>query len=231
MVQVRAIDKLDKTGSNNYLDEIPIRMIPVFDWSREDFAVNVPMYAKNGIYVPSYVNDYGEYGDFIEAVRTKLDGEGGIGIGGIEYDTEILGNNINFWASGGIYLNQLYPITDYVIAQGDDGSYAYRKWASGVMEAWRSSTSTVTGTASTAHGAFYYADGFSLATTGSASQFTAIDSVQLTVNKNNSTGIYIPVVKSTGISSKKVTVNYLVGAAVSGSISFIPHVHIIGRWK
>ena len=250
MVQTRAIDKLDRIGINNYLYEIPIRMIPVFDWSREDFAVNVPMNVKNGILVPSYANDFNEYGDFIEAVGTAVEtygGEGGISIGsgtiGTEYHTEIHGNDIRVSANENLYLSStygdiyfdalgMYPLKDYVIAQGDDGSYAYRKWASGKMEAWRTSTSAVTARINITHGALYYADNLALNTSEAASQFKTVESVNLTLNKNYSSGIFIPVVKSVEAYLGRVTIEYLVGGGVSTTTaSFIPNVYIIGTWK
>ena len=48
-------------------------------------------------------------------------------------------------------------VSDYVIEQGTDSSWAYRKWASGKIEAWR--TATVTASATTQVGSVYRSSG------------------------------------------------------------------------
>ena len=122
------------------------------------------------------------------------------------------------------------PLADYVIEQGDDGSYGYRKWYSGRMEAWRSATSSVSVNATTANGSMFYAD-YSLGTTGKASGFHSVSSVQMTVNKNGGYGLWYPVVKSWVVENGKVTINYSLVNPTSISTTLMPCVYIIGRWK
>jgi hypothetical protein len=47
IVQVRLTDKLVKGDAARILEDIPVNMVPVFDWSREDFAINVPLRVKD----------------------------------------------------------------------------------------------------------------------------------------------------------------------------------------
>jgi hypothetical protein len=122
------------------------------------------------------------------------------------------------------------PIADFVIERGDNGSYAYRKWNSGVMEAWRSSYSTVSVNATSAYGSMYYAD-LSVATTGGASQFVDVDSIQITINKRGAIGLWYPVIKSYTTNNGVVTVNYSAVNPQSITALICPMVYIIGRWK
>lgn len=122
-------------------------------------------------------------------------------------------------------------ITDFVVEQGDDGAYAYRKWNSGLMEAWRISQSTVSASATTAYGSMYYADNLSVSTTGYASGFSSVLNVQLTVNKNRANGLWYSVVKGWDVSGGQVEVHYSLVNPTSLTANISPCVYIIGRWK
>ena len=268
ILQVKGVDKINKDGELNDLIEYTVRMVPVFDWSREDFAVNTPLRANDGVYVPDPENE-GSYleavgssfdalgtsimlgvGSWAEAVRTDVYGyplrlfnsgeeplyvssTGGVNVE--EYSGDITLNSVNGKVninSGGDWLHiDGQPMKDFVIQEGDNNAYAYRLWYSGKMEAWRSSSSTVSVNANKTYGNMYYADGLSLTTTGNASQFVRVDSVQLTINKLNNVGFWQGVVASVSTSSGAVTVNYMVTNPVSASASIRPYVYIIGRWK
>lgn len=123
-------------------------------------------------------------------------------------------------------------LTDFVVDHGDNGSYAYRLWASGKMEAWRIAKSTVTVKSTKTYGSMYYHDGLSLTTTGQASFFKTVDSVQLTINKNNNYGCWQPVLVNHTLSNGAVTVNYLVTNPVKDvECAITPYVHIYGTWR
>lgn len=121
---------------------------------------------------------------------------------------------------------------DYVIEEGDNGSYAYRKWNSGLMEAWRTSQSALSVTSSETYGSTYYTTQHNLTTVGSASQFTTVQNVQVTVNKNGSMGFWQPVLNKWTLSEGAVTVNvFFTNPAKDATVTVIPYVYIIGRWK
>lgn len=122
-------------------------------------------------------------------------------------------------------------MSDFVIEQEDNGTYAYRKWASGKLEAWRTATTTVSVSANTAYGSLYYHDNLSLSTTGNASQFVAIDTAQLTFNKGGASGLWIPTIKTWSISGGQAKITYMAINPTKLSAEIIPCVYIVGRWK
>ena len=123
-------------------------------------------------------------------------------------------------------------VVDYVIEEGDDNLYAYRKWHSGLLEAWRKTNNTVNSVAITkTYGSMYYSQDLSLTVSGNAAQFISVEDVQLTINKGSNSGLMQPVLISTSVSGGSVTVNYLVTNPSSLNTTIIPKVRIIGRWK
>ena len=122
-------------------------------------------------------------------------------------------------------------LDDFVIDAGDDGTYAYRKWNSGILEAWLKTNKSVSVSTSQTYGNLYYADGLSETTSGNASQFVAVEDVQLTINKNGVGGFWLPVVANWSISNGAVSISYLLVNPISASTTIVPCVRIIGRWK
>lgn len=121
---------------------------------------------------------------------------------------------------------------DYVIEQGNNGSYAYRKWNSGLMEAWRSATSSVSVTSSSTSGALYFTDQVTLKTNGAAAQFVSLESVQVTVNKNGAVGLWQPIVARTAVDSGAASANvFFMNTVKDASVSIVPYIHFTGRWK
>lgn len=121
---------------------------------------------------------------------------------------------------------------DYIIEYGNNGSYAYKKWNSGLMEAWRSAKSTVSVTSSNTAGSMYYTDQVSLTTNGDASQFISLESVQVTVNKNGAIGFWIPVVARTSVSGGAASADvFFVNGTKDSTVAIIPQIHFTGRWK
>ena len=122
---------------------------------------------------------------------------------------------------------------DYVIEQGSDGAYAYRKWNSGAMEAWRVSHSPITVKSSKAYGNTYYTDTTTFRTTNGAAQFTVLEHVQVTVNKLGSVGLWQPLLNNTGLTANGeatadvVFVNPLKDA--EGAVTL--YISFKGRWR
>ena len=141
--QCRATDKLNFVETSSYT----IKMLPIFDWSETDFNFNVPIQmngetvlrhnetANNTVLSASggkvYIRPNGSDtvgGEAIIYANGDASFNGGISCGGaIEtMDSVIIGE---------------YAINDYVIetgeeAMGTNGTWYWRKWASGKSEAW-----------------------------------------------------------------------------------------------
>jgi hypothetical protein len=124
-------------------------------------------------------------------------------------------------------------IADWVVESGNDGNYAYRKWASGVAEAWRVAQTVVSFDINKPYGSMYYTNNLTVSTTGGASCFKSVSSVQLTINKTSNVGVFQGVVIDFGTDSTgKATVEYLISNPVSiTSTMAMPCVYILGRWK
>ena len=121
---------------------------------------------------------------------------------------------------------------DYVVEYGNNGSYGYKKWSSGLMEAWRTATSTVSVTSSSASGSIYYTDQVSLKTNGYASQFVSLENVQVTVNKNSAIGLWQPVVARSSVADGVASVDvFFTNGTKDATASIVPYVYFIGRWK
>ena len=130
--------------------------------------------------------------------------------------------------------DEVLPTGDYVLDQGNNGSYAYRKWNSGLLEAWRSAASTVSVKADqqAATGA-YYTTQVSLTTNGAAAQFVALENVQITVNKNGATGFWQPVIARANVTAEGAATAdvFFTNAVKDATAAIIPYVYFIGRWK
>ena len=121
---------------------------------------------------------------------------------------------------------------DYVLESGNNGSYAYKKWNSGLMEAWRVATSAVSATSSNASGSIYYSDQVTIRTNGDASQFTSLEQVQITVNKNGAIGLWQPVIARTAVAEGVASVDvFFTNGVKDATASIVPYVYFIGRWK
>jgi hypothetical protein len=257
-VQIRISDKITTVDVAEVSEEYTIKMTPVFDWSREDFAVNVPTRLNDGLYL---LDNEGEHSQVMKYVRNdEYDENLGLIIGldnyeksyelgetegDSKYSTSVRGDNVElsaikdvFIKSGRVYINPVddvyihnKPITDFVIESGDNGSYAYRLWASGKMEAWRSSASAVSVNANREYGSLWYSEDLSLTTNGSASQFVAVQNVQLTLDKTSGYGLWFPVMAGWSLSNGAVTVNYVAvnPTEIPGYVR--PYVYILGKWR
>ena len=121
---------------------------------------------------------------------------------------------------------------DYVVDQGNNGSYAYRKWNSGLLEAWRTATSAVSVTSSGISGALYFTDQVALKTNGNAAQFVTLENVQITVNKNSAIGLWQPVIARTRIEDGAAAADvFFINSVKDATASIVPYVYFIGRWR
>lgn len=121
---------------------------------------------------------------------------------------------------------------DSVIESGNTGSYAYRKWSSGLMEAWRSATSAVSVTSSSTSGALYFTDQVTLKTNGAAAQFVSLENVQISVNKNGAVGLWQPIIARTNVTDGAASADvFFMNTVKDASVSIVPYVYFIGRWK
>lgn len=134
----------------------------------------------------------------------------------------------------GLDEDEIIPTGDYVVDQGNNGSYAYRKWNSGLMEAWRSAASSVSVKADqTAVTGAYYTTQVSLTTNGEAAQFVSLENVQITVNKNGATGFWQPVIARANVTAEGAATAdvFFTNAVKDATAAIIPYVYFIGRWK
>ena len=121
---------------------------------------------------------------------------------------------------------------DYVIAQGNNGSYAFRKWNSGLLEAWRCATSTVTVKSSSTSGAMYFTPQVTLKTNGDASQFVSLENVQISVNKVSAVGLWQPIIARSAVTDGAASVDvFFTNTVKDAEVSIVPYVYFIGRWK
>lgn len=129
--------------------------------------------------------------------------------------------------------NEDVPTGDYVIEQGNDGAYAYKKWNSGLMEAWRVSQAqmSITATETAATGA-YYTTQTNFKTTNGAAQFVSLEHVQVSVNKNSSLGFWIPVIARTSVSGGVASADiFFTNPTKDATAALSTYVYFIGRWK
>jgi hypothetical protein len=140
--QCRAIDKLNTATTAEYTT----RVMPVFDWSGEDFSFNVPVNITADV-----LNIQDNTVLRHTGANTVLSGNNGniyIRPGG----TDDTGNETIFYGNGNIKfggtvdLGESFtiggdPLNDFVIdsgteAMGSNGTWYWRKWASGKAECW-----------------------------------------------------------------------------------------------
>jgi len=121
---------------------------------------------------------------------------------------------------------------DTIIEYGNNGSYGYKKWSSGLLEAWRTAASAVSVTSDNTSGAMYYTDQVTLRTNGYASQFVSLENVQITVNKNEAIGLWQPIIARSNVEEGVASVDvFFTNTVKDATASIVPYVYFIGRWK
>lgn len=112
------------------------------------------------------------------------------------------------------------------------GKNAYRKWSDGTMEAWRckrddSWTYNLSGT----WGNLYISSRLTWDTSGGASQFTSIESVQLTFDKCDNAGVAWPILANCWVENGSAYVQFFAcGPVHNEQYAVSPNIMIRGRW-
>lgn len=123
-------------------------------------------------------------------------------------------------------LDKMFPNsqTDYVIAQGVDGIWSYRKWSSGMCELWGKWTETKSNYSTVSPFYGYVSSNQNL-------PFTVYSAVASYVVKVG-TGFGVPASGMGSIDTEPLTQikGYALGTA-SGSQTTVWSFHIKGRWK
>lgn len=114
---------------------------------------------------------------------------------------------------------------DYVVDEGIDGIWTYRKWASGIAECWGQKTETNKST--TAWGSWYYVQ--ISETAYPQGLFTSVKHVSGTVRWTN--GSLISNVEATGSTTTAPRITGVRPTNVSTSGDAAGTWHAIGRWK
>ena len=134
--------------------------------------------------------------------------------------------------SNAIAAMTLDEAVDTIIEYGNNGSYGYKKWSSGLLEAWRTAASAVSVTSDNTSGAMYYTDQVTLRTNGYASQFVSLENVQITVNKNEAIGLWQPIIARSNVEEGVASVDvFFTNTVKDATASIVPYVYFIGRWK
>lgn len=147
-VQVRLKDLI---GAGTASPEYTMRMIPVFDWSRDDFAINVPTRIRSG---EVYMTDKSGTETLTIAYKELDSYTTDLSIGTLdysnsekEYNVGINGDNIfltpmsgSVWCNGSLWIEG-YQVNDFVYSSGtasmgSNGTWYWRKWSSGMAECW-----------------------------------------------------------------------------------------------
>ena len=124
--------------------------------------------------------------------------------------------------------NQEEKQDDYVIEKGNDGTWAYRKWKSGLMEAWVTGGNVTETNFPLRFGNVFYEDKTTFATTGKAAQFVEVDHVLGTTIGG---GIVWMSASGYSISDGKVTIDFYLASATQNMYEIKTYFEIKGRWK
>lgn len=119
-------------------------------------------------------------------------------------------------------LNEVLPsvAVDYIVEQGTSGIWTYRKWASGMYEAWAQSNESFAMT-SASNNTYYGNKNIDISSLGLAS----IVNCQVT---GNASGAYF----GTKIESASTTSIQLSARASGSTTTYINHhIQLVGKWK
>ena len=117
-------------------------------------------------------------------------------------------------------------LNDFVVEQGTNSSWGYRKWNNGVSECWRI-VSMATGTFSGTSPAFYCTPGTKY--NYPSGLFTSVTDVQMTVALNG--GGVITAFNCSGIDTTYCEPGFIRLYGGSASLNVSVSIHIMGRWK
>lgn len=121
---------------------------------------------------------------------------------------------------------------DSVIEYGDNGEWAFRKWKSGVLEAWRIGQEYLSMNFKNAYGSLYYTDTNQWNTTGESCQFAEVNDIQMTVRTKFKGLVYGEIIDSSvGQYDKAAYFEFWLTNPLNLTIDCDVKVHIMGRWK
>ena len=112
-------------------------------------------------------------------------------------------------------------VADFIVEQGENGYWFYRKWSSGRAEAWTTSAVAFTATPSALIGGYY--------TSGEISLPSGVFSMQPICVASGRIGTGIGFATIGTVSTTKVTINIFGNQSVE--TSYITSVNAMGRWK
>ena len=225
-IQAMAEDKLETALSI----ERQVLALPIFDWGADDFNINGEL--RLGGSTTLRKND-----DNNRVILSADEGEIYIRPNGsaveegqvVIYTDGSATFNDDVSITGVLNIGD-YQLADYVIEYGDNGSYAYRKWYSGKLEAWRTATSSVSISFNMAYGSMWYNNAIGTVTTnGDASQFVSVQSVQITLM--SSAGMPCANIRSISIENGAAKISYYMANPVQVTLNITPQVYILGTWK
>jgi hypothetical protein len=120
-IQARASDKVN-TGWIATTEQV-IRIVPVFDWGKNDFNFNVPVHGKGGFTYDTPVNLYGDCNEIVTSGDYYIGNMG----------TNKPGSGLNGWLTVKSYGDAKYCYQRYITYTG----YKYERWRNdGVWGDW-----------------------------------------------------------------------------------------------
>lgn len=228
--EARAIDKLATRESN----EETVTTSPIFDWSNEDFNLNVPLYMNNEPFItndgntttitaPNTLSISGN-GD---AVYIRSNGESPraeVSVsqdGTVRVEGDLVGN-------GALYINGEL-VDDYIVERGGTGVYYWTLWASGKGHYTRLVSSTYN--AASKYGNLYYTD-FNL-TVGQEVPVldNTLENVHVTIEKGN--GLCFCMVADTNVNGRGIKFRFVSAQQITfaNRQDFDILYEFDGRWK
>lgn len=137
---VNAIDELTPVQSSTTI----VQAVPVFDWGKNDFHHHTDVVITHNKVIRGITKE----GQVIEAINPcNQNGALAIGWGGYSNEigrTDLMGNEVYISAKDGLELNggsggitiTNQPLADFVVSQGTQGVWNYRKWNSGRVDVY-----------------------------------------------------------------------------------------------
>lgn len=119
------------------------------------------------------------------------------------------------------------PVGDHIIAQGTNGAWTYRKWASGISECWRTTVSTTLSFAGTTGLGCWYGTTQPIFDFPTEAGFTTAPTVTQTCNSGGA--IIVSSITAVTATQVKLTYGRFYGGNDNYAVTF--HIHAYGRWK
>lgn len=238
--QARAKDAVYTSGVSTV--EQVVRIVPIFDWGENNFNFNVPVHSKGGftydipvkqIDVDSILTS-GKY--YMDTLATNKPGNTN---GWLEVQTYIdsnycyqqyiscLGKKYERWRNDGVWGNWNDISIDFIVDQGTQGTWTYRKWNSGILEQWGRFATNVGSWKS--WGNVYESEHY-IASQTYAIAFADVPTVNATLNTSNFGGW----LEVQGVSTKTATPEFFVIRPINNVDTgawWSVNIYAVGKWK